>query len=102
MALLMTVNPGFGGQAFMPEVLEKIKFARDVCDKLHIREGGVDASFSKQELPPFNIQVDGGIDDATAKLCADAGANVFVAGTSLFKQPNLKTAVAKLRQAAGG
>lgn len=102
MALLMTVNPGFGGQQFIPEVLEKIKFVRDVCDKLHIREGGVDASSHKQELSPFNIQVDGGIDLATAHTCYQAGANVFVAGTFLFKQPNLKAAVAQLKTAAGG
>lgn len=100
MILLMSVHPGFGGQAFMPDVLEKIKFTRDVCDKLNIREGGV-TSINK-EIPPFNIQVDGGIDLETAKLCFDAGANVFVAGTFLFKQQNLKNAVKELRHAAGG
>jgi ribulose-phosphate 3-epimerase len=102
MVLLMTVNPGFGGQAFMPDVLEKIKFTRDVCDKLHIRDGGVTTSLKDTDLPPFNIQVDGGIDHETAKLCFDAGANVFVSGSFLFKQQNLKTAVTELRQAAGG
>ncbi len=102
MALLMTVNPGFGGQAFKSEVIEKIKFVRDVCDKLHIYDGGVTIPNPKKDLAPFNIQVDGGIDLETAKLCFDAGANIFVAGTFLFKQPNLKTAVSELRHAAGG
>lgn len=102
MVLLMTVNPGFGGQSFMPDVLEKIRFVRNVCDELKIRDGGVTIHARQAELPPFNIQVDGGIDDQTAKLCFEAGANVFVAGTSLFKQQNLKTAVTELRQAVGG
>lgn len=92
MLLLMSVHPGFGGQTFIPSVLEKIKFTRDVCNKLDIQKDG----------HPFNIQVDGGIDDTTAKLCFDAGANVFVAGTFLFNQPNLKAAVTNLRHAAGG
>ena len=62
--LLMTVHPGFGGQAFMPEVLEKIKFTRDICNQLNIRAGGVTASAGKDEhLPPFDIDVDGGIND---------------------------------------
>lgn len=100
MMLMMTVNPGFGGQAFMPDVLEKIKFTRDVCNKLGIRAGGVTPKSEKEILPPFDIQVDGGINQETARLCAEAGANVFVAGTSLFKNENLKTAVRDLRQAA--
>ncbi len=100
--LLMTVHPGFGGQHFMPEVLEKIKFTRDICNQLSIRAGGVTQKRGEPELPPFDIQVDGGIDLQTAKECAEAGANVFVAGTSLFKQHNLKTAVSELRQAVGG
>lgn len=96
MLLLMTVHPGFGGQAFMPEVLEKIRFARDVCDKLHIRQGGVTAK-PGEELPPFDIQVDGGIDMASAKQCVDAGANVIVAGTYLFRFPNMEEGVKLLR-----
>lgn len=102
MILLMSVNPGFGGQAFMPDVIEKIKFTRDVCDKLNIREGGVTAHHKDKTMAPFNIQVDGGIDLETAKLCFEAGANAFVAGTFLFKQQNLKSAVHELRNAAGG
>lgn len=99
MVLMMTVNPGFGGQAFMPEVLEKIKFTRDVCDKLNIRAGGVTSESVKEELPPFDIQVDGGITPETAHQCKEAGANVFVAGTYLFQAPDFNEAVEALRNA---
>ncbi len=86
--LLMTVHPGFGGQAFMPEVLEKVRFAREVCDRLNIREGGVSLEEdSPIKKPPFAIQVDGGINQETAKLCVEAGANVLVAGSYLFHGP---------------
>lgn len=98
MILLMTVDPGFGGQAFMPSVLDKIKFARDVCDKLSIFAGGeVKIGAQKEQFPPLDIQVDGGITDETARLCKDAGANVFVSGTYLFHQPSMKDAIAKMR-----
>lgn len=102
MMLLMTVNPGFGGQAFMPEVLEKIKFTRDLCNQLNIRAGGRTGTpgTKEAELPPFNIEVDGGINEETARQCAEAGANVFVAGTHLFNNPDLKQAVHTLRHAA--
>ena len=82
MILLMTVHPGFGGQGFMPEVLDKIRFVRESCEKLNI---------------DLDIQVDGGIDDQTAAQCKKAGANVFVAGTYLFKQPDLEAAITRLR-----
>lgn len=98
--LLMTVHPGFGGQAFMPEVLEKIKFARDVCDKLNIREGGITPKKdAKKSLPPFDIEVDGGIDEHTAKRCIDAGANVLVSGSYFFKTPDMAKTVDALRNA---
>lgn len=98
MILLMTVHPGFGGQEFMPEVLEKIRFVRDVCDKLNIREGGVTRQpDSGESVPPFNIQVDGGINLETAGQCINAGANVIVAGTYFFKAPNMGDAVKALR-----
>lgn len=100
MILLMTVHPGFGGQKFMPEVLEKIRFTREVCDKLNIREGGVTLpANSPKKLPPFDIEVDGGIDSETAALCMEAGANVLVAGTHLFKFPSLAKGVEDLRSA---
>jgi ribulose-phosphate 3-epimerase len=83
LVLLMTVNPGFGGQAFMPEVLEKVRFVREACNK---REISID------------IEVDGGIDAKTAKQCVEAGANVLVSGTYLFKAPNMKEAIMELRR----
>lgn len=83
MVLLMTVNPGFGGQAFMPEVLEKIEFTREMANRLKL---------------PLNIEVDGGIDDKTAPMCVKAGANLLVAGTHLYKAPNMEKAITKLRE----
>lgn len=101
MILLMTVHPGFGGQAFMPEVLEKIAFTREVCDKLNIRASGVvDRGQHKEPLPPFDIEVDGGIEPETAAECIKAGANVLVAGSYIFHQKNLAEGVKKLREAA--
>jgi ribulose-phosphate 3-epimerase len=98
--LLMTVNPGFGGQEFITEVLDKVQFTRDLCNKLDIRASGV---ISKDKtIPEFDIQVDGGINDNNIKLCVDAGANVIVAGTSLFKEPNMNEAIKKMRTAAVG
>lgn len=83
--LVMTVNPGFGGQAFLPETLEKIS------QLAVLREAkGLD----------FDIEVDGGIDDQTIGLAAEAGANVFVAGSYLFNG-GLEEGVDKLRQALG-
>lgn len=86
MVLLMTVNPGFGGQDFISDVLEKIRFTRDVCSKLSIL---------------MDIQVDGGINDKTAKLCVEAGANVLVAGTYLFSFPEMREGVKILRNSRG-
>jgi len=83
MVLLMTVHPGFGGQAFMPEVLEKIGYTREMCNRQNL---------------PLDIQVDGGINDETAKLCVEAGANQLVAGTHLYKAPDMKAAIDKLRR----
>ena len=95
--LLMTVNPGFGGQAFIQDVLEKVRFTRKVCEDLGIRESGV-VEMGKKTLPPFDIQVDGGIDDKTGKLCVEAGANVLVSGTYLYKAVNMKNAIEQLRR----
>lgn len=97
--LIMTVEPGFGGQSFMPEMLEKISFIRETCDKLGIREGGVTPQDPKS-LPPFNIEVDGGIDIETGKQCVEAGANVLVAGTSLFKQKSMTQAIEEMHKLA--
>jgi ribulose-phosphate 3-epimerase len=102
--LLMTVNPGFGGQAFMPEVLEKVKFIHGLCAKMDIRKGGKVPQAGKKSdvdsLPPFLIQVDGGINHETAKSCIEAGANVIVSGSYLYGSPNMKDAIAKMRMLA--
>ncbi|MCE5316704.1 MAG: ribulose-phosphate 3-epimerase [Parachlamydia sp.] len=98
--LLMTVHPGFGGQDFMSEVLEKVQFTREVCDRLDIRQGGITVEPGTKELPPFEIQVDGGINAETARQCIEAGANVLVAGTYIFKQPDMAAAVRSLRTKA--
>jgi len=96
--LLMTVNPGFGGQQFMPKMLDKIKLTREFCDRNNIRQGGVilpkEAALS---LPPYDIKVDGGINLETGKLCVEAGANVLVSGNYLFAQKDLKKAIETLR-----
>jgi ribulose-phosphate 3-epimerase len=86
--LIMTVSPGFGGQSFMPEMLEKVKLAREHCEKHGIRQGGVIAQpgMDHDALPPFDIQVDGGINAATGAECVKAGANVLVSGDFLFRQ----------------
>lgn len=81
LVLMMTVNPGFGGQAFMPEVLERIRYVRDMSQKI-------------------DIQVDGGINLETASMAKDAGANVFVAGTYLFSDPNMQEKVDALHRLA--
>lgn len=100
MILLMTVQPGFGGQSFIPEVLEKVKFTRDVCNQLNIRAGGVTVHKNPLEHPPFDIQVDGGVTLENVQKCTEAGANVIVAGTSLFGAPDLHQAIQAMRKAA--
>jgi ribulose-phosphate 3-epimerase len=77
MVLLMTVNPGFGGQAFMPEVLSKVEELRKIYDK--------------------DIEVDGGINKDTSKQVLKAGANVLVAGTAVFGRPDVEQAIKDLR-----
>ena len=73
--LLMTVDPGFGGQVFMSEMLDKVKFLRETADKLGIS---------------IDIQVDGGINYETGKASILAGANKLVTGSHFFKQSDLK------------
>jgi len=81
--LVMTVNPGFGGQSFIHECLPKIQQA--------------DAWRRERKLN-YRLEVDGGITNATAAECARAGADTFVAGTSLFGARSLKAAVTKMRK----
>lgn len=99
MILLMTVHPGFGGQEFIPDVLEKIAFTSDICKKLNICAGGKYApeGVDPATLEPFLIEVDGGINPQTAELCVNAGANVLVSGSYLFHAPDFKDAVQSLR-----
>lgn len=99
MVLVMTVDPGFGGQAFMPETLDKVQFIRDTCTQLRICQGGIVAKSEEEAktLPPFDIQVDGGINDETARECRRRGANVLVAGTFLLRHPDLKRGIQELR-----
>lgn len=87
MLLVMTVEPGFGGQKFMADMCPKISAIRDERDRLGLL---------------FDIQVDGGIDPLTAPIVTAAGANVLVAGSALFSSPSYTAAVAALRQAAEG
>jgi ribulose-phosphate 3-epimerase len=81
--LVMTVNPGFGGQSFIHECLPKIQQAE---------------AWRRERKLEYRVEVDGGINNQTAAECARAGADTFVAGTSLFGQRSLKAAVAKLRK----
>ena len=82
--LCMTVVPGFGGQAFMPEVLEKITAA---------------AKFRETNGLSYHVEVDGGIDAVTAARCYAAGANVMVAGSSTFRVPDMAVAISNIRNA---
>ena len=103
MILLMTVHPGFGGQHLIEEVLEKVKFTRDLCNQLNIREGGVtpkNSHSAEDQLPPFDIQVDGGINQDNVRQCVKAGANVIVAGTSLYHALDMTVAIKEMRVAA--
>jgi ribulose-phosphate 3-epimerase len=84
--LIMTVNPGFGGQEFIYEMLPKIQQA---------------AAWRRDKNLNYHIAVDGGVDFKTAPECAAAGANAFISGTTLFHQRNLKSAVAKMRKMTG-
>ncbi|MFA7368946.1 MAG: hypothetical protein WC334_04810, partial [Kiritimatiellales bacterium] len=76
--LIMSVNPGFGGQKYIADAEAKVAEVR-------------------RRWPEMLISIDGGIDLETVKPAAAHGANLFVAGTSLFKAPDMKTAVAQMR-----
>ena len=82
MVLVMTVEPGFGGQSFMYEQLPKIRKIREYIDA---------------HAPGCELEVDGGINAETAKLCVNAGANVLVAGSSVFNKTDRKAAIEALR-----
>ncbi len=87
LVLVMTVNPGFGGQDFIPESLGKIRWLRQ-----EIERRGLDCE----------LEVDGGIHQETARLVVDAGANVLVAGSAVFgAAEGVRAAVERLRRSAG-
>lgn len=97
--LLMSVHPGFGGQKFIEETLSKIKLTREMLDVRKIRKGGKVVEEHPEKVPPMLIQVDGGINDQTAKLCVKNGANVLVAGTYIFDAPDAAQAIRTLKEA---
>lgn len=84
LVLVMTVNPGFGGQAFIPEAVEKVKELKALKEEFGYH---------------YEIEVDGGIVPETAKICQAAGADVFVAGSYIYNAPDPEDRVATLKEA---
>ena len=82
MVLLMSVNPGFGGQKFIPSILDKISKLRELASKKN---------------PALLIEVDGGVNDKNAPLLREAGADILVAGSFVFKSDDYKKAIESLR-----
>ena len=82
MVLVMTVEPGFGGQKFMADMMPKVKAIREMANAVK---------------PDLNIQVDGGVSASNIAQCAEAGANVFVVGTSSFRAPDMQAALAEMK-----
>ena len=82
LVLLMSVNPGFGGQTFITETLAKIRILKE-----EIEARGLSTL----------IEIDGGVNPETARLCAEAGADVLVAGSAVFRSPDPKAAIAAIR-----
>lgn len=80
--LIMTVHPGFGGQSFRPEMMAKVRRARELRDSLGAQ---------------YDLEVDGGINPETARLSIENGANVLVAGTSIFQADDYRAAIRALR-----
>ena len=91
--LLMSVYPGFSGQKFLTKVLEKIRLTREIYEKIALEK-----KKRKEKNISLDIQVDGGINEETAKKCVDAGANFLVSGEYLFKQSDMKQTVDLLRK----
>ncbi|MFY7869551.1 MAG: ribulose-phosphate 3-epimerase [Exiguobacterium sp.] len=85
MVLLMTVNPGFGGQAFIESVVPKISAL---------------SQLRKDRQLDFEIEIDGGVNEETAKRCIDAGADVLVAGSAIYNHPDYKAAIDSIRGAS--
>ncbi|MDB4491270.1 ribulose-phosphate 3-epimerase [Luminiphilus sp.] len=87
MILLMSVNPGFGGQAFIPATLDKLREARELIDA-----SGLD----------IRLEVDGGVGPSNIAAVAAAGADTFVAGSAIFNQPDYKTVIDQMRSELAG
>lgn len=87
MILIMTVEPGFGGQSFMADQLPKVKRAREVIKNLDL---------------DIWLQVDGGVSASTIEACAEAGADTFVAGSAVYNTADPKAAIDNLRNLASG
>jgi ribulose-phosphate 3-epimerase len=87
MVLLMSVNPGFGGQAFIPATLDKLREARELIDA-----SGLD----------IRLEVDGGVGPSNIAAVAAAGADTFVAGSAIFNQPDYKTVIDQMRSELAG
>lgn len=85
MVLLMTVNPGFGGQAFIESVVPKIATLNE---------------WRRTHRLDFEIEIDGGVNPETAKLCIDAGADVLVAGSAIYNETSYKDAIDSIRNAS--
>ncbi len=82
LALVMTVEPGFGGQSFMDDMMPKLRQVRALIDSRN---------------PRCELEVDGGINPATARICAENGANVFVAGSDIFKAADRAKRIEEIR-----
>lgn len=87
LVLVMTVEPGFGGQSFMEKMLDKVVLIKQECRRLGI------------EVP---VEVDGGISEATIKQASDAGVDICVAGTAVFKPENAAEAISNLKSICAG
>ena len=83
LVLLMSVNPGFGGQSFIPSTLPKLREARKMIDATAL---------------PIRLEVDGGVSAANIREIAEAGADTFVAGSAIFNQPDYQLVIDKMRQ----
>ena len=82
MILVMTVEPGFGGQKFMADMMPKVAQIRTYIDAMN---------------PGCELEVDGGVDPTTAKVCVASGANVLVAGSAVYKAPDIEARIRELR-----
>ena len=86
LVMLMSVNPGFGGQSFIPSTLDKCRKLRALLDQVN---------------PAAGIEIDGGISPKTIKAMAEAGANIFVAGSAIYGQPDYAAVIQVMKELAG-